>query len=902
MKKIFAILLVLALLLPLGVVAHAEETAEKKPFIMNQWGGFESDLDYVYDFPYFWAYSMKPGDTEGKIAWSNETDIPTLAENLKDAFDKRPVGSRYFMYCMPPTAFGDLAEDVVFVDKAVKVCQDWLEKFLKAYSAIGGKLDGIIIDVEFESLYATYIHSRYYMKDPTTYNKIVNNPLYAKEIRPALVERGFKFYPNPNESTPEIYGIHPNSGDEYAQSRAIWDAVLRSYINRKAADACSPVWKYYPDAIVSDYQSKNIRPWLKELSDFGGVEGKGGNFEHAGNSCNENTYSVRPYRFWTDANNGPAYNTLPGYNKAVYENKTFNYFKYDANLFKNVYLAADGVDVSFWISHYVYNLKVKESPSMTPYYAETILHAGMLDPSSFMGYIIKSEVDAIEDQYDYLDDAYETSLQIVDDLMEELTRVVGYADRKPIAVNTDWNSDYMLSGMYANGKNYWRITPDTSVVSLEAFKTSAADPTFTVNGQTVTFPGGRIIEDGKVRVVGTCGYWVETAADVSPIITRSTDYFRTYPAYGESFEGFEAGVEYNYNNAKPASCWEMKKQGGGSGTVVAAGDGKALAIKGTFTAKNVKMPGNITAGDSYAEHQAWEVSATLPADLASDAEIILLNAANEKKKSNDGGIKIAGGKVYYTQDGAYTEWAGVTLAGGSKYTFVRELDFSDPNHFTSDYYIYGADGALVAKVMDIPMEELVLPVYSISIGCTKVAGEAVLLDDYKLYPTKVGYDFELYNAKTGIQVTETDKAQSGNVAYRFSWLNATNTEKSYTVMAAFYNGDTLVEEKAINDVKLAPNADGIITGVVENKSEGQTVKVYLRDNNPAEEVPAGTEETVTPATPKKGLRREIKLGGSLVVELWVIIIVIAGVLVLAAGAVIIIAAAKKKKTETPDAE
>ena len=160
----------------------------------------------------------------------------------------------------------------------------------------------------------------------------------------------------------------------------------------------------------------------------------------------------------------------------------------------------------------------------------------------------------------------------------------------------------------------------------------------------------------------------------------------------------------------------------------------------------------------------------MPADLPADAEIILLKAANEKKVAKDGGFKIAGGKVYYSKDGEYVEMEGVSLTPGVEYTFIRDMNFNDPENFTSDYYIYDPSGALVGKAKKVPMEELVLPVYSIGMSCTKVTGGAVLLDDYRLYPSRVTTDFNLYNADTGMKIAETDKAQAGNVAYRLAWL------------------------------------------------------------------------------------------------------------------------------------
>ena len=46
--------------------------------------------------------------------------------------------------------------------------------------------------------------------------------------------------------------------------------------------------------------------------------------------------------------------------------------------------------------------------------------------------------------------------------------------------------------------------------------------------------------------------------------------------------------------------------------------------------------------------------------------------------------------------------------------------------------------------------------------------------------------------------------------------------------------ETLIEEKVIKEVKLAANFEGLDYGVVE-VPEGQTVRVYLRNDNPAED-------------------------------------------------------------------
>ena len=138
-----------------------------------------------------------------------------------------------------------------------------------------------------------------------------------------------------------------------------------------------------------------------------------------------------------------------------------------------------------------------------PYYTEVILHTMMLDPDPFGGYIIHQEIIGagnVEDP-DYL-----FTMEMACDVLKEMNRLMGKADRKPIYTPSDWSSAFILSGMYADGMNYRRVTPDTSVKSLENFKSGDTDPTFYVAGKTITFPGGKIIQDGYVRGVGRNGY------------------------------------------------------------------------------------------------------------------------------------------------------------------------------------------------------------------------------------------------------------------------------------------------------------------------------------------------------------------------------------------------------------
>jgi len=883
MKRLFAMLLILAMLVPMDLVARAEtaEEAEIKPFCLSTWSWFQNEYTNVYYMPFFWSDSSKiVKEGKARVTCPGLDSYPgsTLAQKLKSYFDTVPEGARYLNFCLVHDAVVNTIEDACIMDNAIPIVNEWLENFLSEYKSIGGKLDGLFTVVEYMRIYDSYIYGEVAKTDPLIYDKIVKNPVYQEKIRPMLVERGFKFYEPVTERTPEIFSIQPNSGSEYATSRAIWNTVMRSYLGQTVTDCCAPLWKYYPDAIVSDYQSKDIKPWVKEISDTGGALGSGGIQTSAGTATNDNFSFNRPKgTFYKNTDGSPAYRNITAYNKAIYDETEFNNFLFDANVAKSMYLSSDNKNITYWTTPVYYGKNV--------YYSETLIHMGMVNPQVYHGYIIVGDCGSNQ--------GYEAALKVVDDTLRDLTNRVGAADRKPIAVEASWNHAFVLSGMNAGGKNVWRITPDISKTTKEAFKVKDSDPTFYLDGETVTFPGGKIVADGEVSMVGTCGYWVETAEDVYPVITRDEDYFRKYPAYGEDYEAYAPETEYIYNNVKPQATWEPKKNGTGSAVVIADptnGENQVLAVKGSYTLKNVKILKNITAGDTFSENQGWEVSFILPSDMTADAEMVLLNASGSNKTSKDGGFKIAGGKVYYCKGGEYVELEGVSLTANTKYTVIRDMDFTDTEAITCDYYIYSGD-TLLGKAMDISVAAMTVPVGYITMTFKNIAGDAVLLDDYRLYATGVTTDMYLYDAATGMPVTEKDKAREGDTAYRLSWLNGTAQDKNYSVVAAYYNGDTLVSETVIEQIQMAPNADGVTMGVVKNETAGQTLRMYLRDDNPQDaEVPTDPGENDTPADPEKPG----------VDPTTIIIIAAAAAVVVIAVVVVAVAVSKKKKKSATD--
>ncbi|MBO5868114.1 MAG: hypothetical protein J6Q54_04295, partial [Oscillospiraceae bacterium] len=464
------------------------------------------------------------------------------------------------------------------------------------------------------------------------------------------------------------------------------------------------------------------------------------------------------------------------------------------------------------------------------------------------------------------------TMEVCHEILNELTRIVGAADRKPLDLPYTWNDEFILSGMYAGGKNYYRLTPDVTggQKKEDYIVQGAADLTFTCDGQTITFPGGKIIEDSKIPIVGSCGFWIETAKDVLPVISYDADRYEKYPALYESFDTYAADKDFDITTAVHNGCWELKKSGSTSAKVVAENGNNVLAITGTYALKLKDILKHITAGDTYAKNQAWEVTVTVPANMAADAEIVALHVYADKNKEAEGGFKIAGGKLYYDNAGTYVEMTGVDVSAGGKFRLVRGMDFNNAEAITCDYAVYDASGKLLAEVKDVPTVKMELPIARIGLSVTKISGNPVLMDEIKLYATGVAADFELYNAKTGIEYTDLETAKESNTAYRLSWMNATKTEKVYSIVAEYSDGTT----KVIKTITMAPGADFVDTGIVE-VAEGQTVKLYVRnDSKDAPEEDKGGASNSNKTNEDNMLMIVIIVGGIVLIALLAVAVLI----------------------------
>ena len=840
MKKILSLVLVFVMLLATVLMCKVDVKAaavEAKPYYLSNWDEcYTEDNPNIWQKAYFWA--TREG-TEVTVSFNGAYTIPDMAQKLKELFDTYPDGAnmRFFNVTAIQRRFmSEQPDDVVFFDTSVKRMAAWMDEFLAEYKRIGGKLDAVHSDLEYIHGYYWYLYSEQFQGgNQEVYYNITQNETYQTVLRPMLEERGFKFYPKALDTMPdglkkiycELYSLHPSSGSQYEESRYIWDVCVKN-MQMQYLDEClfAPMQKYYPEARMDDYNSHDSYAWLKNVPETGYPMYMGGNYTKPGNFSNFNNYNYGP-DWVVPSDSSTTYKKPVSHSDAVYEDNAFNMTLWEINTVKDILAATDNKNLAVPVTTYAYGQEYGDDPegssSGTPFHVEGYFHLGLCN-AEFDGYIIAKESPNTAE--------YKFRLEVVQAILDELTRVAGYADRKIIEMPTNWNDSFILTGMYANGRNIWRITPDTVTgVSKKNFLVSAegGQVVFKNKGQTITFPQGTIIEDSFIPAVGTCGYWVETPADVMPTVTNDANRYEKYPSYSESFNNYETGMEFNYKNAKYTHTWENWLLDGATATIQEDPNNskdKVLAIKGNGFLSNTVTPSKLIAGDTYAKQQTWSVTFNMSALPTGDAEIKLLNLTSGSGVNTDGGFRIYDGKLYYGKIGEYQVFDNVTLAANTDYTVKRTVDFRNEEAFVGGYYVYDAEGNLLASAENVAIDAFKLPVQKIGLSTENYGTNTLYLDDYKLAVAGFSTDFSVYDAKTGMQIDET-VAHNADVAYRLSWLNASSSTNVYNIVANYSDGT----KEVLKTVTMKPGTDAVNTGIVSANGKGVTITYELVEGN-----------------------------------------------------------------------
>ncbi len=500
-------------------------TYGSNPYYMVNLAEMEN-ISNTYGMPSFWT------DANNVVKYGGVSDVKDIALNLKKTFDAYPVGARYISFTLLSKSFKSTYQNGIYMENGVEITKAWLNEFLPAYKAIGGQLDGFIVDLEFEYGRGYDLRNIYdgdhakVAKDTEIYKKIYNDPHFATVLKPLLDERKF----------PYASGDDPLSSIQTdSTAYEIYNWAFYIVMNKYIDQAMASVFEYYPDAYLSDYDRGYTEGW--QASGFEGEVAQGIT-NRVGTSSNMSLYMMDPsYLIFRD---GKKPN---GYNKGTFADTAFNAAKYNVERFKQM-LAATPVEedgsknVSVWIAEYNYyqthnGVTRPAYTNQSPYYAEAILHLGLSNPSPFIGYV-KPPVVGYDEAGDEIHDmeTYAKYLAAVNSLMLELTEVAGTDDRRPIELPYSWNDDYILSGMYAGGRNIWRITPEDGLDGFLVMSENGT-PTFRAGGQTIIFPQGRIVETENTidYEYGTCGYWVETPADVMPVVVSNTDRYSEANGY-----------------------------------------------------------------------------------------------------------------------------------------------------------------------------------------------------------------------------------------------------------------------------------------------------------------------------------------------------------------------------------
>lgn len=424
--------------------------------------------------------------------YGSETAAKMIYQELKN----RPAGKRSLFIG------ADLSEHIVqgngttqkayiWWDQGAEEVSQYMDSFFDAYYHLGGQVDVVYSDFE-------KVNTNWGLSHPDVFNgnlgemdNFLKNVVETDSRYPALhaqlESRGFIFDTNGSHS--ELLGVVNWNTASFKYSYLIWNTVMETmrsgYLNQAIYN---PAKKYYPNIKYSNYQDVALDPTI----DFGAFDKPtflGGEKINAGTHSSPEAYPRT------------IFNVMSGNRDHVesigLDPTPYNSMLYHTNRIKSSMLATTDKKIMPWISTTSFN--EIELLGDSSYYHEYFLHVGLSNPDPFL---------VFGPQY-YIGDnqaSVDSSALLINDLLAELNSLAGSSDRYTLVNDlASWEDGYTLSGIYANGKHIYRITPDIDKVSsIEAFLTNRERCEFIVDDKKIKFPGGTIVDN----MVSEYGYWV----------------------------------------------------------------------------------------------------------------------------------------------------------------------------------------------------------------------------------------------------------------------------------------------------------------------------------------------------------------------------------------------------------
>jgi len=463
---------------------------------------------------------LKPFDLKSKELYSK--GVKTVAKEAATYLKLMPEGRRSIDIHHVSYDIMEGKENVVWWDKGTETVRALMIKFFEALKAEGAQLDYIIDDFEGDM-------SNWSIKTREVADSIVNDPRYLTEIRPELESRGFRFG---TEEQGDLYYVVNYTKDKTKTAYNVWNRAmdgdrLATYHNHAFYDV---VKEYYPNIKLSNYSSNAFNGETKVISGashrtYLGGPGKTHIGTHSSPVCYGSMVHI------TYPGNQP-----DGYPFDHFFKTGFNALILNGMKMQSAFLSTKGGKTMPWIGLRGWNSDGSYANFFdTDYYQEFLFHAGLLNPDPFLIYNSGSSQEG--------DD-----INLIRNIMYQLDDLCGFEDRRPLLTKAvDWNQRYVITGMYAGGKNVWRITPDlyTPGISLENFLVDEENLIFQIGNEIIDFPDGSYIYQPDKKY-SEYGYWV-----ISPKGTYPEEFLaqgiESAPAAIETEDFIPSGYLYDNN-------------------------------------------------------------------------------------------------------------------------------------------------------------------------------------------------------------------------------------------------------------------------------------------------------------------------------------------------------------------